>query len=82
MKKTIIDVRTKEEFLEGHIEHSLNIPLQEIMNHVEEIKTMNTPIIFCCASGGRSGQAAAYFNSLGIASENGGGWLELNKKNQ
>lgn len=79
---TIVDVRTREEFVGGHIQNSINIPLQEITNHIEDIKSMAGPIVFCCASGGRSGQAANYFNSIGIASENGGGWLELNKKIQ
>ena len=82
MKKigTIVDVRTREEFVGGHIQNSINIPLQEITNHIEEIKTMEGPIIFCCASGVRSGHAADYFSALGITCENGGGWLSLNSK--
>ena len=75
---TIVDVRTRAEFSGGHVANSINIPLQEIMAHVEEIKQMKTPIIFCCASGGRSGQAAQYFKSLGLDCENGGGWMEVN----
>jgi rhodanese-related sulfurtransferase len=75
---TIVDVRTRAEFSGGHVAQSVNIPLQEIMEHVEEIKQMKTPIIFCCASGGRSGQAAQYFKSLGVVCENGGGWMEVN----
>jgi rhodanese-related sulfurtransferase len=43
---TIVDVRTRAEFSGGHVAHSVNIPLQEIMDHVEEIKQMKTPIIF------------------------------------
>jgi rhodanese-related sulfurtransferase len=75
---TIVDVRTRAEFSGGHVAHSVNIPLQEIMDHVEEIKNMKAPIIFCCASGGRSGQAAHYFKSIGVDCENGGGWMEVN----
>ena len=75
---TIVDVRTRAEFSGGNVANSINIPLQEIMAHVEEIKQMKTPIIFCCASGGRSGQAAQYFKSLGVDCENGGGWMEVN----
>ena len=75
---TIVDVRTRAEFSGGNIANSINIPLQEIMAHVDEIKQMKTPIIFCCASGGRSGQAAQYFKSLGVDCENGGGWMEVN----
>lgn len=43
---TIIDVRTTQEFVSGNVEGSLNIPLQELMNHIEEIKTLPEPIIF------------------------------------
>lgn len=77
-KGTIIDVRTRAEFSGGHVNGSVNIPLQEITNHIDEIKAMEQPIIFCCASGGRSGQATQYFKSLGINCENGGSWLDVN----
>ena len=78
MSKTIIDVRTRAEFAGGHVAGSINIPLQEITEHIEEIKAMAQPIIFCCASGVRSGQATHYFQSLGVDCENGGGWMEVN----
>jgi len=77
-KLTIVDVRTIEEFRGGHVAGSINIPLQEVVARVEEIKAMPQPIIFCCASGGRSGQATQYFKSLGIDCENGGSWLDVN----
>ena len=77
-KLTIVDVRTIEEFRGGHVAGSINIPLQEVVARVEEIKAMSQPIIFCCASGGRSGQATQYFKSLGIDCENGGSWLDVN----
>ena len=80
MNGTIVDVRTREEFSGGHVAQSINIPLQEIMQHVEEIKAMKAPIIFCCAAGVRSGQATAYFQSLGIECENGGSWMDVNFK--
>jgi len=75
--KIIIDVRTREEFESGHIEGSRNIPVQEILEHVEEIKAMKSPIVFCCASGQRSGMAAQYFKEQGVDCSNGGGWREL-----
>ena len=78
MSKTIIDVRTRAEFAGGHVAGSINLPLQEITEHIEEIKAMAQPIIFCCASGNRSGQAAQYFKSLGVDCENGGSWLDVN----
>jgi len=75
---TIVDVRTHAEFSGGHVVGSINFPLQEITNHIEEIRAMEQPIIFCCASGNRSGQATNYFKSIGVECENGGSWLEVN----
>jgi len=75
--KIIIDVRTREEFESGNIEGSKNIPVQEILEHVEEIKAIKSPIVFCCASGQRSGMAAQYFKEQGVDCSNGGGWREL-----
>jgi rhodanese-related sulfurtransferase len=80
MEGTVIDVRTPAEFMGGHVVGSINIPLQEILEHVEEIKKMEQPLVFCCASGVRSGQAAAYFKSLEFACENGGSWMDVQGK--
>lgn len=80
--KNIIDVRTREEFQGGHVAGSINIPLQEITRRLDEIKSMEQPILLCCASGGRSGQAAAYLSGLGVDCENGGGWMEVNYRIQ
>lgn len=77
-KTTIIDVRTKGEFMGGHVAGSINIPLQEIEQRFSEIEQLQQPIILCCASGARSGQAAAYLQHKGIACKNGGSWLDVN----
>ena len=77
MYKSIIDVRTVEEFESGHIEGSINIPLQDILEHADSIKNMEEPIVFCCASGHRSGLAAQYFKEQGLNCLNGGGWRAL-----
>lgn len=77
---TIIDVRTPGEFAGGNVAGSINIPLNEVVERADEIKAMQTPIIFCCASGGRSGQATGYFQSQGLDCENGGSWMDVNFK--
>lgn len=76
--KTIIDVRTPAEFMGGHVAGSINIPLNEVEARLDEIKAIDGEIILCCASGGRSGQAAGYLKNQGVQCENGGGWLEVN----
>ena len=78
--KTIIDVRTREEFAGGNVAGSINIPLNEVVENEAKIMAMETPVTFCCLSGGRSGQATAYFKSKGLDCENGGGWLEVNAR--
>ena len=54
-KPTIIDVRSYGEFMGGHVAGSINIPLQEITQRLDEIKALPKPVILCCASGNRSG---------------------------
>lgn len=76
--RTVIDVRTPGEFMGGHVAGSINIPLQEIPERLEEIKTLPQPLVLCCASGNRSGQATAYLKNFGIDCTNGGSWLQVN----
>jgi len=76
----IIDVRSKGEYEGGAIPGSKNIPLPTISTKITEIKKWDKPIITCCASGIRSGSAAAILKSNGIEVINGGGWFNLSKK--
>lgn len=77
-KGTIVDVRSPEDFMGGHVAGSVNIPLQEIAQRITEIKTLKTPIILCCASGNRSGQAHRFLSQHAIDCINGGSWLDVN----
>ncbi len=77
---TIIDVRTPQEFSGGHVAGSINIPLNEIQGRESEISDYTKPIVLCCQSGHRSGQAAQYLNQKGIECTNGGGWMEVNQR--
>lgn len=76
--KTIVDVRTPAEFSGGHVAGSINIPLHEITQRLDEIKKLPQPLVLCCASGNRSGQATQFLQSQGIACENGGSWMDVN----
>ena len=75
---SIVDVRTRAEYSGGHAEGSVNIPLQELQQRFEEFTTMKGPVVLCCASGGRSGQATVWLMSKGIECVNGGSWLDIN----
>ena len=81
-KICIVDVRTPGEFMGGNVADSINIPLQELQLRLEEIKELPQPIVLCCASGARSGQAAAFLQSIGVDCMNGGSWLDVNFKYQ
>ena len=73
----VVDVRTPEEFMGGHVADSVNIPLNEISQHLEELKKMKK-IVVCCASGGRSRQATAHLKQIGIECIDGGPWTTVN----
>ena len=75
---TIVDVRTPAEFMGGHVAGSINIPLNELPARMDEIKKLTAPVIFCCASGNRSGQATQFAAAQGILCFNGGPWTTVN----
>ena len=71
---TIVDVRTEGEFAEGNVKGSINIPLNEVVDSMEELRGMQ-PLVLCCLSGGRSGQATSFLQAQGCDNvHNGGGW--------
>jgi len=76
----IIDVRTKQEYKEGHIRGAINIPLSRIPKEVKQLQAKKKPIVLCCRSGGRAGSALSILKQAGIESYNGGGWISLRKK--
>ena len=62
----ILDVRTEEEFAEGHIENAILIPDYEISSKAEEIlKDKNQLILVYCRSGNRSKKASEVLVDLG-----------------
>jgi phage shock protein E len=74
----IVDVRTPQEYNEGHIAHSLNIPVQQIEARISTLKKKGKPVILCCKSGGRAGRAKSILHRNGIKCMNGGSWGGLN----
>lgn len=75
---TIVDVRSEGEFAGGHVEGSINIPLNTVPERVEEFKSMSKPLVVCCLSGGRSGQAVEFLKAHGVEEiYNGGGWSQV-----
>jgi phage shock protein E len=76
----IIDVRTPQEFDQGKVPGSINIPVDRIAANTERIKSMNRPVVFCCASGMRSSNAASIMKGKGLKEVyNGGSWYSVLK---
>ncbi len=61
----LLDVRTAEEYSDGHIDGSVNLPLDRISFIENTIKDKNTPLYVYCYSGSRSGQAISYLRRIG-----------------
>jgi phage shock protein E len=77
----IVDVRSKGEFAGGHINGSLNIPVDQLSANLNKLKDKNKPVIVCCASGMRSASAKKILQANGYTSvHNGGGWSSLQNK--
>mgnify|MGYP003674965977 CR=1 FL=1 len=76
----IIDVRTPAEFSAGSIKESVNIPLDQLQKNMTNLKKNKLPIIVCCASGHRSGNAKSILEKQGFEVYNGGSWKSLQQK--
>lgn len=74
---TIVDVRSPEEFMGGNVTNSINVPLHEVPARVDYLKSLPQPLVLCCLSGGRSGQAHGFLSAQGIDCLNGGGWMDV-----
>lgn len=70
----VIDVRTQEEWDEGHINGSKHIVLNSIPENIEVIRGFQKPVIVVCKSGGRSQSATDFLLQHGIDIINGGPW--------
>jgi len=77
-KAKIVDVRTRQEFAGGHVANSMNIPLQELPDHLQKLIELNQPLVLCCASGVRSAQAQHWLHQQGIECYNAGSWMAVN----
>ena len=73
----VVDVRTAEEFAEGHFPGAINIPHEDI---VQGIRARNVDkdqtVLLYCRSGNRSGQAEIKLQSSGFAGAKNVGGLK------
>lgn len=66
----LLDVRTPQEYREGHIPGSKNVPLQTIDKVVAVAKDKDTVLYVYCHSGVRSRQATGILQHMGYSNVN------------
>lgn len=64
----LLDVRTPEEYAEGRIPGSKNLPLQSVSKAASVIPKKDTPLYVYCHSGARSDQAVQLLIRMGYTS--------------
>ena len=65
----LLDVRTPEEYAQGRVPGSWNLPLPLLADQAKErIPNRETPVYVYCLSGARSRQAAGLLRRMGYAS--------------
>lgn len=75
----LVDVRTPFEFQGGSVKGAINVPLDEIKNHLAKLQNKKAIVVFC-RSGARSAQAKAILERSGITNVyNGGPWTQVNQ---
>lgn len=81
----LVDVRTPEEFVDGHLLNAININVNDASFEAETAKLdKEKPVMVYCRSGGRSAKAASTLNTQGfknISDLDGGitSWKEAEK---
>ena len=61
----LLDVRSPQEYREGHIPGSQNVPLQQLDNIEEIAENKDTALYVYCHSGMRSRQAVSLLQAMG-----------------
>jgi rhodanese-related sulfurtransferase len=69
----LLDVRTLEEWQEGHAEGALHIPLDELLQGRGDQLDPSKKVYIYCRTGGRAGMATSYLQKNGSQAENIGG---------
>ena len=62
----LVDVRTPQEYSEGHLEGAVNIPVRDIEARLGELGDKQGSIVLYCRSGARSAKAKTLLESKGF----------------
>jgi phage shock protein E len=64
----LVDVRTTDEFADGHLDGAVNIPVQDLEARLAEVGPKDKPVVVYCRSGGRSARAKRLLEGAGYTS--------------
>ena len=79
----MLDVRTADEYADGHLPSSTNIPVDEVTTHLADVDKLvggnkAASVVVYCASGGRAADAKQQLEAAGYTHVvNGGGLRDL-----
>ena len=62
----LVDVREPDEYAQGHVPGSVNLPLSRIRSAEDVLTDYDAPLFVYCLSGGRSGQAVSVLTRMGF----------------
>lgn len=64
--EVVLDVRTEDEYRDGHVHGSINIPHDQVASRISDLKKYSK-IYIHCRSGGRAGVAFEALSRLGLS---------------
>jgi phage shock protein E len=79
----IIDVRSAEEWADGHAEQTTLIPIDEFEGRLADVKALvggdtSRRVVIVCRSGSRAGRAQSFLKAQGFTNVvNGGAWQNV-----
>ncbi|MDU0113129.1 MAG: rhodanese-related sulfurtransferase [Psychrosphaera sp.] len=62
----ILDVRSEDEFNQGHIDGAINIPHYAVLDELDQLKSFDKPIVVHCRSGKRAWKAEKMLMQNGV----------------
>ncbi len=75
---TIVDIRSAEEYAQGHVPGAVHIPLPELLFSLSSIPK-DRPVVTCNAEDALSATAAEILGAHGFRAYDGGGWTNVAK---
>ncbi len=74
----IVDVRTPDEYEDGHYPNAVNIPVGELLKRAAEIGPKDKAVLLYCESGSRSAMGARLLKTMGFSDvTNAGGISDM-----